>query len=165
MCAQHSDWTVDYWEGASGKLISIPQCKLLSVTDDSLGVELSGEKASVRLFLLYQVFRRAENRVFEKPIWMGAVIGGAIGFISTTITMRNEDARGPNDNDSRLAVTALFTVVGGGLGLAESLGSLDKRCRFGEITNNEKRTALLRIVEEEKEHFSKETGEHLTIEP
>jgi hypothetical protein len=162
--AQHTDWIVDYWQGATGKLISVSQCKLISVTNDSLVVESNGAISSVRLFLLYQISRPVENRIFEKPIWMGAVIGGVVGFISTTITMRSEDVRGPNENDPRLAVTAFFTLVGGGLGLAESLGFHGNRYRFGEITNNEKRTALLAIMEEEKKHFSKETGEHVDVE-
>jgi hypothetical protein len=81
------------------------------------------------------------------------------------ITIRSGDARGLNDNEPRLAVTALFTLVGSGLGLAELLGSHDNRSHFGEITNNEKRKAHFRIMEEEKEHFSKETGEHLIVEP
>jgi len=160
--AQRQDWTLRYFEGKSGKLISLQHCRLDTLASDSLNISSKGNSQWVRLFLLYELERPAEGHNFGRPIWAGALIGAATGFISATLVSGTE-VRKTDEVDPRLSASAVFAVIGAGLGLAHSIESEYVRYRFPDGSNPAKRAALNRIMEQEREHSPDGTDPHLNL--
>ncbi|MBI5473303.1 MAG: hypothetical protein HY961_13245 [Ignavibacteriae bacterium] len=150
--AQHSDWNVRYYVGKFG-LKSIEQCELLSVSSDTLTVRAADTVRYVSLFNLYEISRPDTGRNFAKPIWMGALIGGGIGLLGSSLVLRDDgerDWRKAENARNTVTVTALFSAAGAGLGLLKATASDSVTYRFREISNPEKQEQLQRIIGEDR---------------
>ena len=147
--AQNAIWTVGYFEGKSGVMISLPECGLSSVTSETLYVVIKDSTQSIRLYLLHELSRANSDNSYVKPVLFGTAIGAATGFLGSLFVQGSH----VNDNNSpsvRTGVTVLFGMFGAWLGLENAIDSDNIKYSFPASTNPEKREAIQKIIDEEK---------------
>ncbi len=144
----NTDWTVSYYEGKSGKVISIPECELVSVTSDSFHFLIKGQNRSIPLYLMYELSHPNNENSYVKPILIGAAIGATCGFLASLFV---EGPSIPHDDRpiSRGQVALFFGAIGSGLGLAKAIDLDYVKYHFPPATIVDKRAVIQKIIDEE----------------
>jgi hypothetical protein len=145
--AQTDAWTVSYHHDYQDTIFTISQCRLLSVTSDSLKFRTDKSNYSISLYWLTEL-SQPNTRGFN---FISILIGSAIGFV-TSFTYFQLKPIHPDQVASKDKTISLFTFLGGVLGLIRSIDAETVRYHFppATILNQEKRKIIETILDEEK---------------
>jgi hypothetical protein len=146
--AQRSDWTVTWFEGSSGVPHAMTNCRVISVTIDTLFVESAGQQQALRLFNVHEISRLDTTSTLARPILVGAAIGAASGLVASAAVEKSQSD--PNSgNPSTLAVAGIFAGIGAGIGLMKGIDSRTIELKLGELTSPEKVVAIRELMADE----------------